>query len=153
MLGRHFNSIDQYFAWQKARYFGDADMAAQMLLNKNPVKIRRLSFRIRGFKLEAWKTVRDNVSKFLLHAKIKNHIKIMYIGLWAKFTQNTQLFKQLLATGDAMIAEADVKSQHWANGIDASNIECLQEPDLWPGDNRLGSLLMELRDDVCHSIF
>jgi ribA/ribD-fused uncharacterized protein len=70
MLGRHFNSIDQYFAWQKARYFGDADMAAQMLLNKNPVKIRRLSFRIRGFKLEAWKTVRDNVSKFLLHAKI-----------------------------------------------------------------------------------
>jgi predicted NAD-dependent protein-ADP-ribosyltransferase YbiA (DUF1768 family) len=77
----------------------------------------------------------------------------MYIGLWAKFTQNTQLFKQLLATGDAMIAEADVKSQHWANGIDASNIECLQEPDLWPGDNRLGSLLMELRDDVCHSIF
>jgi predicted NAD-dependent protein-ADP-ribosyltransferase YbiA (DUF1768 family) len=61
MLGRHFHTIDQYFIWQKARYFGDADMAAQMLLNNNPVKIRRLSHRIREFRLGAWKTVRDNV--------------------------------------------------------------------------------------------
>jgi predicted NAD-dependent protein-ADP-ribosyltransferase YbiA (DUF1768 family) len=77
----------------------------------------------------------------------------MYVGLWAKFSQNAQLYKQLLATGDAQIALASGGSIYWGNGVSPSNIKRLKEPAVWDGLSRLGNLLMEVRAEICKSIF
>uniref|UniRef100_A0A1I8BJU0 DUF1768 domain-containing protein n=2 Tax=Meloidogyne hapla TaxID=6305 RepID=A0A1I8BJU0_MELHA len=77
-------STEQYFVWQKARFFGDYEIASEVLTLDNPLAIKRVGHRVRNFNKDEWDSVQD---------------KIMYTGLWAKFTQNTQLFNQLRATG------------------------------------------------------
>jgi predicted NAD-dependent protein-ADP-ribosyltransferase YbiA (DUF1768 family) len=65
LLGRQFYTVDQYLVWQKARYFGDLELAEAVMLITNSVKIRRLAQRIRGFELQAWRSVREKVSPSL----------------------------------------------------------------------------------------
>jgi ribA/ribD-fused uncharacterized protein len=77
----------------------------------------------------------------------------MYVGLWAKFSQNSVLYRQLLATGDAIIVLASLASSFWGNGVTPSNMKRLQDPSEWDGENRLGSLLMKLRDEIRKSIY
>jgi ribA/ribD-fused uncharacterized protein len=77
----------------------------------------------------------------------------MYVGLWAKFSQNAVLYKQLLGTGDAVLALASVSNNYWGNGVSRSNLRRLKDPSLWGGDNRLGELLMELREDIRTSVY
>nr|CAD2201047.1 unnamed protein product [Meloidogyne enterolobii] len=122
LLGRSFNSIEQYFVWQKARFFGDLELAAEVLMLNNPVAIKRIGTRI------------------------------MYTGLWAKFTQNLQLFNQLRATGDGLITHASAYNLHWSNGLSHKS-PCLSDPSIWEGENKLGELMMELRTEINASIF
>nr|CAD2201454.1 unnamed protein product [Meloidogyne enterolobii] len=122
LLGRSFNSIEQYFVWQKARFFGDLELAEEVLMLNNPVAIKRIGTRI------------------------------MYTGLWAKFTQNLQLFNQLRATGDGLITHASAYNLHWSNGLSHKS-PCLNDPSIWEGENKLGELMMELRTEINTSIF
>lgn len=77
----------------------------------------------------------------------------MYIGLWAKFTQNAQLFSQLRQTGDGLITEAATANKYWTNGISILDIKRLKDPQTWDGDNKLGMLLMKLRKEINESMF
>ena len=76
----------------------------------------------------------------------------MYTGLWAKFTQNIQLFNQLRETGDALITQASTSEFYWSNGLSPTS-KGLKDPSQWEGENNLGKLLMELRTEVNLSIF
>eukprot|EP01119_Soliformovum_irregulare_P024979 TRINITY_DN9107_c0_g1_i1.p1 TRINITY_DN9107_c0_g1~~TRINITY_DN9107_c0_g1_i1.p1 ORF type:complete len:173 (-),score=33.17 TRINITY_DN9107_c0_g1_i1:61-579(-) len=74
-----------------------------------------------GVKLrEDWDTARDDV---------------MRIALRHKFEQNPSLKAQLLSTEDAKIVEKNPRDGYWGYGKDGK------------GKNRLGEMLMELRDD------
>lgn len=55
-------------------------------------------------------------------------------ALWAKFTQHPPLREKLLATGSARLVEHTKRDAYWGDGGDGS------------GKNRLGILLMEIRD-------
>jgi ribA/ribD-fused uncharacterized protein len=57
-------------------------------------------------------------------------------ALRAKFTQHESLRALLVATGDARLVEHTAKDSYWGDGGDGS------------GRNRLGELLMELRDQL-----
>lgn len=59
----------------------------------------------------------------------------MMTGLRAKFTQYPFLRAGLLSTGDREIIEASVKDSYWAEGPDGKGL------------NRLGKLIMELREE------
>ena len=63
-------------------------------------------------------------------------IKAMYRALTAKFTQNPNLAKALLATDDALLVEYSKKDSYWGNGGDGS------------GQNMLGKVLMRVRRDL-----
>nr|CAD2200638.1 unnamed protein product [Meloidogyne enterolobii] len=138
VLGINFTTMEKYFTWQKARYFADFEIAEHILQLQNPDQITRIGHRIRGFKSDEWNKVRD---------------KIMYMGLWAKFTQNVQLFKQLRETGNALIAEATEVNKYWTCGIWSSDLHRLSDPSSWDGENKLGDLLMELRKEINECIF
>jgi ribA/ribD-fused uncharacterized protein len=58
----------------------------------------------------------------------------MKTGLRHKFTQNLALLEKLLATGNKTIVEHTVNDSYWGDGGDGS------------GQNRLGHILMELRE-------
>jgi len=58
LLGRTFISVDQYFVWQKARYFGDFEIASEVLMINNPVTIRRIGYKVRNFVKDEWDSVR-----------------------------------------------------------------------------------------------
>lgn len=61
---------------------------------------------------------------------------IMREALRAKFTQHPELQKLLLETGDAVLVEHTRNDNYWGDGGDGS------------GKNRLGILLMELRENL-----
>ena len=62
--------------------------------------------------------------------------KVMYIALVAKFTQHKDLKEALLQTGDNELIEASPYDSYWGSGSDGN------------GKNRLGVLLMKLREEL-----
>ncbi len=71
--------------------------------------------------VDHWNTVRDAV---------------MYQGVLAKFDQHPSLKDKLLATGDAVLIEHTRNDRYWGDGGDGT------------GRNRLGEILMEVRDTL-----
>jgi ribA/ribD-fused uncharacterized protein len=63
-------------------------------------------------------------------------LDVMRQALWAKFTQHPGLREQLEATGDAILVEHTTNDRFWGDGGDGS------------GQNHLGKLLMQLRDEL-----
>ena len=59
----------------------------------------------------------------------------MHQALRMKFSQNPDIAKELLATGDAIIIEHTRNDDYWADGGDGS------------GKNKLGLLLMQVREE------
>ena len=53
-----------------------------------------------------------------------------------KFSQNPEIAKELLATGDAILIEHTRNEAYWADGGDGS------------GKNKLGLLLMQVREEL-----
>lgn len=62
--------------------------------------------------------------------------KVMLQALRMKFSQNPEIAKELLATGDAIIIEHTRNDDYWADGGDGS------------GKNKLGLLLMKVREEL-----
>ena len=52
----------------------------------------------------------------------------------------------LLSTEDSILAEASPKDTVWGIGLTAAAAE-KTDPSEWPGENLLGKVLMELRDE------
>lgn len=71
--------------------------------------------------------------------------KCMYEAVEAKFTQDDKLKKQLLDTGNSILVEASPYDKYWGIGLGKGNTG-LHDPYKWLGENRLGFVLMELRD-------
>ena len=60
---------------------------------------------------------------------------MMYVALYAKFTQHGEL-KRLLGTGDRLLVEHTERDRYWGDGGDGR------------GENHLGKLLMKLRKEL-----
>ena len=62
--------------------------------------------------------------------------QVMFDAVLAKFTQNPDIARKLLSTGDAYLIEHTKNDFYWADGGDGS------------GKNRLGEVLMAVRDSL-----
>ncbi|MBS7069794.1 MAG: NADAR family protein [Streptococcus parasanguinis] len=65
--------------------------------------------------------------------------KVMLQVLRMKFSQNPEIAKGLVATGDAILIEHTRNDDYWADGGDGS------------GKNKLGLLLMQVREELKNS--
>lgn len=65
--------------------------------------------------------------------------EVMLQALRMKFSQNPEIARELLATGDASIIEHTRNDAYWADGGDGS------------GKNKLGLLLMQVREELKNS--
>lgn len=127
-----FNCAEQYMMYQKALTFGDQQIAAAILREPKQAKQKALGRKVKNFNSEIW----DEVSK-----------QVVYDGNYAKFTQNPELLKQLLATKGTILVEASPFDSIWGIGLRASDPRAKYRQS-WQGENRLGFILTTLRDNL-----
>ena len=72
---------------------------------------------------------------------------LSYEGLLEKFRQNPDLKEQLLATGDALLAECAFHDQVWAIGLTMQDKK-RYDIEKWRGQNLLGFALMQVRQKL-----
>ncbi|WP_426349763.1 NADAR family protein [Alloiococcus sp. CFN-8] len=124
-----YRNVEQYVMAQKAKLFHDADGYTAILRASTPKECKALGKLVKPFDAELWDA---------------NKVRIMTEGNRAKFQQNPDLMEKLLDTGEALLAEASPYDGVWGIKLAAEDA-ALISPSEWPGQNLLGSILMELR--------
>lgn len=116
LKGKIWKTTEHYFQAQK---FADKTYQEKIRKASTPMKAAELGRSRKVRIIKNWDNIKDNV---------------MYDALNAKFTQHEDLKKLLLETDDKILIEHTENDSYWGNAGDGS------------GKNRLGKLLMRLRD-------
>ena len=124
--------MEQYMMAEKARIFGDEEIARQIMDETMQDKIKGLGRKVKNFDENIWN-------------EVKYHIVLT--GNYYKFSQNKQLRQVLLSTGESILVEASPLDMIWGIGIDANN-ENAYHPEKWNGSNLLGFALTEVREEI-----
>jgi hypothetical protein len=128
----NFYNSEQAFMWEKAVFFGDMTIAAQVLKTPNPRDNKALGRKIKGFDAGKW--------------LIDGYPYMIAVNM-AKFSQNSRLKAILLSTGDKIIVEASPYDTIWGIGLHWEDDKVLDEKN-WRGMNLLGKALMEIREKL-----
>ena len=117
---KHWSTTEHYFQAQK---FVGTPLVETIRMLSRPREAFDLSRnpRYSHWRRSDWETVKEDV---------------MYKALQAKFTQNEKLRKLLVETGNRQLIEHSPYDSYWGDGGDGT------------GKNRLGVLLMRLRDEM-----
>lgn len=116
--GKRWRTSEHYFQAQKFR--GTEHEEAVRLCQKPSEAASMGRSRKRPLRSD-WESVKD---------------QIMLEAVRAKFTQHEDLKAVLLGTDDAVLVEHTAKDSYWGDGGDGS------------GRNRLGQILMQVRDEL-----
>ena len=130
--GIAFNCAEQFMMHGKATLFGDDEVARQILAADHPKQHKALGRKVAPFVDATW---------------IAKRIEIVKAGSRAKFTQNAELCALLLATKGTELVEASPFDRIWGIGLAATSPFAL-DPTKWRGQNLLGKILTELRDEL-----
>ena len=130
--GVKYKSAEHAYQALKAKTFGDEEAFEKIQKAKSAQSAKAAGKKVKEFKEETWKEKKDEVMKTILRAK---------------FTQNLELRKKLLDSGDKRIANADSRDKYWGIGTSA-NTTMAKDPTKWKGENKLGALLEELRTTI-----
>lgn len=125
-----FSGMEQFMMYRKAVCFHDSKIATQILETDEVSHVKELGRLVSGYNDNHWNGVRQIV---------------VYEGLFAKFSQNEELKKQLISVGDAILAECAVKDRIWGIGLSMNDSDRLDRAK-WKGKNLLGYALMMVRD-------
>ena len=127
-----YNCAEQYMMSEKAKLFKDEEIYQLILKETSPDKIKRLGRQIKNFNNREWD---------------KNKLNIILQGNILKFSQNEDLKKFLIETGDKILVEASPYDKIWGIGLDQKNPDA-RNPHKWNGLNLLGFTLMKVRDII-----
>lgn len=118
LKGKVWRTSEHYFQAQK---FVDTEHEEELRLVASPMVVARMGRSRQRPLRKDWEVAKD---------------QIMLEALRAKFSQNEELKKILLNTGDAVLVEHTRNDKYWGDGGDGS------------GQNMLGKLLMEVREEL-----
>lgn len=127
-----YSSMEQYMMYQKAVLFNDTEIAEQIFETSNAGKIKALGRYVKNYDDVIWNGMRQLV---------------VCRGLKEKFGQNDGLKKQLIKTGNSILAECAVQDRIWGIGLSMKD-ENRFYPEKWQGENLLGFSLMWIRQDL-----
>jgi len=130
--GIKFVNSEQYMMYQKAMVFGDTEIAEKILASTSPSEVKGLGRKVRNYNDTIWNGLRQI---------------IVYDGLMAKFSQNEDLKKQLLETGDDILVECNPTDNIWAVHLGEDDPR-VQDVSTWEGQNLLGFTLMRVRENL-----
>jgi ribA/ribD-fused uncharacterized protein len=127
-----YNCAEQYMMGRKALIFNDLETFDKIVSANHPKQIKSLGREVRNFNATLW----DNVK-----------YSVVLNGNFYKFTQNDEMLKILISTGDKIIVEASPLDKIWGVGLSEEN-SIIENPNDWKGKNLLGFALMEVRDEL-----
>lgn len=130
--GIKFVNSEQYMMYNKALVFGDTETAKKILASTSPSDVKSYGRKVKNYNDVIWNGVRQI---------------IVYDGLMAKFSQNEELKKQLLETGDDILVECNPTDSIWAIHMAGDNPR-VQDISQWQGQNLLGFTLMRVRENL-----
>jgi len=132
MWGYKYCCCEQMMMHQKALMFGDTAIAQQILQESDPKTIKTLGRAVKGFDVNVWNAVADD---------------IVYFANLGKFMQHCELKEKLLSTGDKIIVECAEYDSIWGIGLNITDA-LRTPPEMWKGSNRLGKALMRVRNTL-----
>lgn len=131
--GRHYLHSEQFMMYQKVMMFGQTALGDEIMRTADPEQCKILGREFfDGFDAALWKKTRFVVVKR---------------GIRAKFAQNPSMMETLLATGNAILAECSPRDKDWGILLSTSDPE-VQDITKWKGENLLGQVLMEVREEL-----
>ena len=125
-----YNCAEQHHHQQKAILFNDHEMAAKIMTKSNPADQKRLGRRVKNFDQTTW---------------LSNCYDIARRCNIAKFSQNPDLLVVLMSTKGKSLAESSTEDCVWGIGISAAQSKSRVK---WRGQNLLGKVLVDIRDNV-----
>lgn len=127
-----YNCCEQWMMSEKARAFEDYYILKRIMASDNPRDQKTLGKDVKDFNRARWDVIARS---------------IVFKGNYAKFTQNEELTKILLSTGDRIIVEASPVDRVWGIGLGKDDPRALDK-DQWKGTNWLGEVLMDVRSKI-----
>jgi len=128
--GVWYNCAEQWMMAEKARMFNDDEILKKIMSAVDPQDQKAYGRQIRGFMKEKW----DAAAR-----------KIVFEGSYAKYTQNPDLKRELLATAGTTLVEASPEDCIWGIGLNKRDPKALNRAT-WRGTNWLGETLTKLRE-------
>jgi len=125
--GHKFNNSEQAFMWEKAIFFGDDEIAEEILNEPVAHQVKALGRKVKGYDDSQWSSVR---------------FEAMYNVCYAKFSQNEKLKTELL-NGENFV-EASPYDKIWGIGM-IEGQEGIEDPKNWKGQNLLGQVLNKVK--------
>ena len=133
--GQTFLTTEHAFMWEKANFFNDEEIAAEIIntqTNTNAYSAKKLGRKVKGFDGEVWGSVCYDIM-----LNINRH----------KYIENYLYKQMLIETGTRTIVEASPYDKVWGVGL-GENHEDIEDESKWDGQNLLGKVLMELRNEI-----
>jgi ribA/ribD-fused uncharacterized protein len=127
--GKSFRFVEEYFFFKKAEMAKDDVNMQKVLDAESPAECKSIGYNIKVDKGK-WSAAETNV---------------MMKALNEKFTQNPNLKDYLMKTGRMLLAEASPTDRFWGTGVGLGKVDTANQAK-WKGQNKLGQLLMSLRD-------
>ena len=134
--GRRYNCAEQYMMAQKALLFEDEESYKKIIASSEPKEIKALGREVKGFDSVKWDEEKN---------------RIVREGNFAKFTQKQELRDYLVSTEGKILVEASPYDNVWGIEMHESNSDILN-PAKWKGQNLLGFILMDIRDEIIERI-
>lgn len=126
---KKFTSVEQMYQYTKAERAADKVAAKKIIEAEHPAECKAIGDQVQ--ESATWTNEKDAVMK---HA------------LYLKFSQNVHLKNFLMQIKASLFAEASPSDRYWGTGVRLGREETTKE-NLFSGNNKLGKLLCEVRDD------
>jgi ribA/ribD-fused uncharacterized protein len=130
--GVRYPTAEHWMMAGKAKLFGDPGALARITATASPSVAKKEGRLVQNFIPDTW-----NRYKY----------ELVVVGNWHKFSQNDELKRFLLETGDQVLVEASPLDRVWGIGLGADK-PAARNPQTWKGENLLGFALMEVREKL-----
>ncbi len=130
--GITYNCAEQWMMYQKAMFFGDEEIAQEILETSHPRDQQALGRRVSNFNQRDWDA---------------NARTFVYLGNLYKFQQNPKLWEKLKETVGTTMVEASAIDKVWGIGLTEDNPLALDR-EKWRGKNWLGECITRVREDL-----
>ena len=127
--GQKYHSVEQAYQVKKATIYGDEDAKRRILFTMNAGRAWVIGKEIKVN--DEWPQKRVEVMRELLKAKL----------------EQCQAYRRKLLSCKGLIVEAVPNQPFWSAGLEKEELMKIPREE-WPGENMLGKLHMELRDQL-----